>query len=158
MQKSAIAVATVFLLGAAWAQDSPKPSSPSTPDAPKVASAPAVPTRTYKGTLVDASCAGNVTQTSPAASTESNAADRQEASKTASASQGCAVSASSKEFALRTKEGRLLRFDAVGNERAADAIKNKKNWSTAMSAGKPITAKVEGTALDGDNVTVLAID
>jgi hypothetical protein len=154
MKKSVIAVASFLLLGAAWAQ---KPDTPGGAEASaKAVKAPAVATQTYKGTLVDASCAGNVTQKAPAAGAESNAADRTDASKTAS--QGCALSATTKEFALKTKEGRVLRFDAVGNERAAEALKNKKNWSTAMSAGKPVMAKVGGASLDGDNLTVTTID
>lgn len=148
MHKSAIVVATFLVLGTAWArEDAPKV----TPDSAKPVTPPSVATRTYKGTLVAASCAGNVTQKAPAASAESNAADR-------AASDSCAVTPTTKEFAMRTKEGRILRFDAVGNERTAEALKNKKDWSAAMAAGKPITAKVGGSSLDGDNVTVITID
>jgi len=156
MQKSAIALATLFLLSAAWAQ---KPDAPGSPAPAKAINPPSVETRAYKGTLVDASCAANVTQKAPAA--ETSTADRADAGNTPgqkSGSEACAVSSSTKEFALKTKEGRVLRFDAVGNERTADALKNKKNWSAAMSAGKPITAKVGGSSLDGDNLTVLTID
>ena len=159
MQKSVIALAVVFLLGSAWAQKSDTPGSQA---ATKAVNPPSVsaPTQTYKGTLVDASCAGNVTQQAPAAKADSTAADRDDASKSGKSTgeQSCAVSANTKEFAMRTKEGRVLRFDSVGNDRAADAIKNQKKWTAAMAAGKTITVKVGGISLDGDNLTVITLD
>ncbi|HEV3329409.1 MAG TPA: hypothetical protein VG096_00400 [Bryobacteraceae bacterium] len=156
MQKSIIALAACFLMGAAWAQ---KPDEKGSQAATKSADPPNVQTQTYRGTLVDASCAGNVTQKTPA-STESNTADRTDGNKSGKAaadqSQSCAVSANTKEFALRTKDGHVLRFDSVGNERAQEAIKDQKKWNEAASAGKAITVKVSGT-LDGDNLTVLTL-
>jgi len=145
MRKSAIAVASLFLLGAAWAQK-PDEQGSSAP-----AKAPSVQAHSYKGTLVDASCAANVTQKTPAGGAEGNAADRQQGQG------GCAVSASTKEFALQTADGKVLRFDAVGNQRAEGAIKDRKKWNTAASSGKAISAKVSGT-LDGDNLTVFSLD
>ena len=157
MQKSVIALAVVFLLGTAWAQKSDTPGSQA---ATKAINPPSAPTQSYKGTLVDASCAGSVTQQAPAAKADSTAADRDDASKSGKSAgeQSCAVSANTKEFALRTKDGRVLRFDSVGNDRAADAIKNQKKWSAAVSAGKAITVKVGGASLDGDNLTVITLD
>lgn len=149
MYKPAIGLTILLLSAAAWAQKA------DTPGAPKTANPPAVDTRTYKGTLVDASCVSNVTQAAPAANAATTTGT---ANRAAAGDQGCAVSASTKAFALRTKEGRILRFDDVGNERTAEALKNKKNWSAAMAAGKPITAKIAASSLDGDNVTVVTID
>ena len=90
--------------------------------------------RTYKGSLVAASCA--------AASGE--------------ASQNCGVSANATEFALKTSDGRTLAFDLVGNERAQQAIKNNKKWEVAATSGKPIPVKVNGTEEEG-KLTVMSI-
>jgi hypothetical protein len=161
MRRSAIAVASFLLLGAAWARDDePKV----TPDSPKSAKPASVEIHAYKGTLVDASCGGNVTQNGPNAKNESSAADRTDAgapvvgkSGATDENKACAVSAATKEFALRMNDGHILRFDAVGNERAQDAIKNNKKWSSAASSGKTISAKVSGTR-DADNLTVTTLD
>jgi hypothetical protein len=161
MRISVIGLATCLLLSAAWAQQD---KGKATPESSKTASsdkaAPAaVETKTYKGTLVDASCSGNVTQTS---ATAKNTADRAVAGSAASKSgatddnKACGLSTGTKEFALRTTDGRVIRFDTVGNERAADAIKNRKKWSDAVSSGKAISAKVSGT-MDGDTLTVVSI-
>lgn len=165
MHKAAIAVATLFLVGAVWAQ---KPDTPgSSPNSAKSANPPAMDTHTYKGTLVDASCGGNVTQKAPSAAAESNAADREAGAPLIHKSggtdenggqpKGCTATATTREFGLRTSDGKILRFDAVGNQRAADAITNQKKWSAAASAGKSISAKVVGS-LNGDTLTVFSVD
>jgi hypothetical protein len=161
MLKTAIIAGSFLLLGVAWAQ---KPDEQGSQNSTKPASAPAVQTKTYKGTLVDASCGGNVTQNGAAAKNESSTADRTDAgapvvgkSGATNGNKACAVSAATKEFALRMNDGHVLRFDSVGNERAQDAIKNNKKWNSASSSGKSISAKVTGTQ-DGDNLTVTTLD
>jgi len=72
-------------------------------------------------------------------------------------SQGCQVTSGTKNFALKTKEGQLYRFDDVGNMRAAQELQNKKKWTKDMSDGKPVIAKVSGN-LNGDTITVIEID
>ena len=141
MKMSKSLAAIVCLIGMAWAQDQQRPSAAS-----KSANArPAeLKTQTYRGTLMDASCAGASKQSSGKAA----AADQ---------SQSCKVSASTKEFALRTDSAETFRFDSVGNVRAEEAMKNKKNWSTGAAAGKPIRAKVIANA-DGDKLTVMSIN
>ena len=131
--------AFVLLLGVAWAQ---KPA-----DTTKSSNAPLaeLKTQTYKGTLMDASCAG--------ASKDSSGSKAAPADQ----SQGCKVSASTKEFALRTDSGETLRFDSVGNVRAEEAIKNRKKWSSDAAAGKPIRAKVSANA-NGEKLTVMSIN
>jgi hypothetical protein len=102
-------------------------------------------TQAYKGTLLDASCAG---------------AGKESSGRTAAAadqSQGCKVSANTKEFALRTDSAETLRFDTVGNARAEEAIRNKKKWSSDVAAGKPIRATVIANA-NGDKLTVMSIN
>jgi hypothetical protein len=69
--------------------------------------------------------------------------------------QACSVSNSTTAFALKTKEGQLLKFDGVGNTRAAEELKVK--WAQNLSAGKPIHAKVSGS-VNGDTVTVTSVD
>lgn len=118
----------------------------------KSSSTAKVATRTYKGDLVSANCAGTggSTEAKNTAGKNSGEADRE------SGNQGCAVSSSTSEFALKTKDGRTLRFDPVGNLRTQDALKKKKKWASAASSGKTISAKVSGIENDG-NLTVLSV-
>jgi hypothetical protein len=145
--------AIFLLLGVAWAQKPADQGSPSQDQKRSSAAAskasntqPAeLKTQTYRGTLMDASCAGATKEPSGG---KAAAADQ---------SQGCKVSASTKEFALRTDSAETLRFDSVGNARAEEAIKNKKKWSNDAAAGKPIRAKVNANA-NGDKLTVMSIN
>ena len=50
-----------------------------------------------------------------------------------------------------------MKFDSVGNIRAAEMLKSKANWTKDLSAGKPIHAKVSGT-LSGETVTVASLE
>ena len=139
--------AIVLIIGVAWAQKPADQGAPSrdhqTPSAAAIKPAE-LKTQAYRGTLMDASCAP---------------ASKESGGKAAAAdqSQGCRVSASTKEFALRTDSAETFRFDSVGNARAEEAIKNKKNWSTDAAAGKPIRAKVIANA-NGDKLTVMSIN
>ena len=73
--------------------------------------------------------------------------------KDASQTQSCPVSSSTSMFALKTQDGQVLRFDAVGNARAAAELKNKPKWTKDLADGKPIKATVDGM-MSGDTVTV----
>ena len=148
-------------------------SSASTTTAPSSAATTMVTVRSWKGTLMDANCASGGGASSPAA--ESSNAEAKETKSADSDSpdakaakphknhrnrvdpqaQACAVSNSTTAFALKTKEGQVLKFDAVGNNRAAEVMKTK--WGQSLSAGKPIHAKVSGTA-NADTVTVTSVD
>jgi hypothetical protein len=143
--KSSVNLAAILLVaGGVWAQEPQKPAPSNTPQTqaataasqPNSAVLPELKTQSYKGTLVDMACAGSGT-----------AAD---------SSHGCAVTASTKEFALRTKDGQTLRFDSVGNDRVAETLRNKKKWNDLVSAGKPIAVTVNG-AVSGDKLTVISI-
>jgi len=125
--------------------------------------------RTYKGELVDASCAAaGVTATASAAkspsqsaadrstSAEQSAAKSGEASRSGESSPRCAVTSGTSAFGLRMKDGNTLRFDAVGNERAKEAIAAKKKWTDAISAGKPVQVAVSGSEAT-DRLTVISI-
>jgi hypothetical protein len=146
MKSSLSLAAAVLVAGAVWAQDPQKSAKPASNTAqtqastqasqPTSAALPELKTQSYKGTLVDVACAG------------SGAA--------ADSSHGCAVSASTKEFALRTKDGQTLRFDSVGNDRVAEVLRNKKKWNDLVSAGKPIAVTVNG-AVSGEKLMVVSI-
>jgi hypothetical protein len=133
--------------------------------------------RSWRGTLIDANCTSGTAASSPAAESSSSAeekdtksSDSENASgqdKTAkphknhrnrmdpSQAQSCPVSSSTTAFALKTKEGQILKFDSVGNTRAVEELKTK--WAQHLSAGKPIHTKVSGS-INGDTVTVTSVD
>jgi len=111
----------------------------------------------WRGTLVDASCAGSSnTKSAEQGTTVDSGRPQKGHAKADTASTGCTVSSSTSAFALQTDSGQVLRFDSVGNIRAAEALKNKANWTKDLSAGKPIHAKVSGT-LSGDTITVTSL-
>jgi hypothetical protein len=148
MKTSKSLAVTVLIIGAAWAQK-PADRDHQTPSA--AATKPAeLKTQTYKGTLMDASCA-------PASNAPASKESSRGKATAADQSQGCRVSASTKEFALHTDSAETLRFDSVGNARAQEAFKNKKKWSNDAAAGKPIRAKVTANA-NGDKLTVMSIN
>ena len=126
---------------------------------------PEMKTQSYSGTLMDASCAGSsstatapatasATDSSAASAASSSSADRSAGS---ASNQGCSVSASTTQFAIKTKDGTTMRFDDVGNSRTQDALKTRKKWSESASASKPIHVKASGV-LNGDKLTVMSID
>lgn len=116
------------------------------------ATAPAeMKTSTFKGTLVDMSCASPGSGSTEAASDEKNTANRD-----AGSGADCPVSANSSKFGMKMDDGRKVRFDMVGNQRAQDAIKNDKGWNKQITANKPIHAKVDGV-LNGDKLIVSSI-
>jgi cytoskeletal protein RodZ len=152
---------------------------------------PEAKTQTYKGTLVDASCAtpGTVSSTTTtttstaskaerttdastksstetSATTETTTADRGAATADtgkakrdhpAAADQACTPSASSAAFALKLEDGRVVKFDSVGNMRAQEAFKNKKKWQEMASSGKPIHVKASGMMSD-DKLVVMSVN
>lgn len=128
--------------------------------------------RSWRGTLMDANCAAGTGASSPAAEsstaekdTKSADSDSQDAkpakphknhrNRVDPQAQACSVSNSTSAFALKTKDGQVLKFDGVGNNRAAEVLKTK--WAQNLSAGKPIHAKVSGS-VNGDTVTVTSVD
>jgi hypothetical protein len=116
-----------------------------------------VKTTWFKGVLVDMSCASHAgsTAATPAASTTADAANSANRAAPDSGS-SCPVSASSTEIGMKLEDGRTVRFDLVGNQRAQDALKNDKGWSKDLSANKAIHAKVSGV-LNGDKLIVADI-
>lgn len=121
---------------------------------------------------MDANCAGGTSASSPAAESSNSEAKEKTADSDSSEAkpakphknhrnrvdpqaQACSVSSSTTAFAIKTKDGQVLKFDTVGNNRAAEELKTK--WAQNLNAGKPIHAKVSGM-INGDMVTVTSVD
>lgn len=119
---------------------------------------PQMKTTAFKGVLVDVSCAaGAASSPATAGSAPAKAAPATSANRSAGdSSSSCPVSASSSHLGMKLDDGRTVRFDLVGNQRAADALKNDKRWNKDLTDGKPIRAKVIG-ALNGDKLIVASI-
>ena len=173
-------VALPLLAVFAFAQDTPPSQTPSQPSSqPSKAEAqtkstqaaatmpdttgkggPAqMKTQTYSGTLMDASCAGGGTSaassSSSTSSTTSSSADRTANDQSSSAGSGsCNLSASSSQFALKMKDGKVVRLDDVGNLRVQEAMKMHKKWT---EGGKPVHVKASGV-MSGDQLTVVSIN
>lgn len=128
-----------------------------------------VKTKTYRGTLVDAACAAGGAPTTSSNATSSGrqaGADRSrsetaanrtgEANRAGNTGQSCAATSSTTEFGLRTRDGQVLRFDSVGNERVKQAMTARKKWTDAASSGKEIHATVSGNE-SGNELTVVSV-
>jgi hypothetical protein len=131
-------------------------------------------TQTYKGTLIDASCAmrqatsgaamtSSADSAPAAASTDASATEKapetpkaNSADRAAGDPKSCTVSSSTNQLGLKLDDGRTLRFDLVGNQRAQDELKANKKWTEAAASNKPIHAKVDG-AVSGDKLIVSSI-
>lgn len=121
---------------------------------------------TFKGVLVDMSCASRssgsaaTAQSGMAAPAPSSAAvsDQVNSANRSAGDSGtsCPVSSSSSEFGMKLDDGRVVRFDLVGNERAKEALKNEKGLGKDLSANKPLHAKVNGVMV-GDQLIVASI-
>jgi hypothetical protein len=128
-------------LGAAMAQDAPpQKDQPKAPQQQEKQAAPAttaaastapaeMKTMTYKGVLVDMSCAK---------------------------SDSCMVKAESAQLGMKLNDGRVVPFDMVGNQRAQDELKVNKRWTKDLGANKPIHATVNGV-LNGEKLIVSQI-
>lgn len=121
---------------------------------------PELKTTSFKGILVDMSCASQSSGTDKSAATttadRSTTTDKSASNDKSAGANDCPVSANSSQFGLKMDDGKTVRFDLVGNQRAQDAVKNQKSWSKDLSANKPIHAKVSGV-LNGDKLIVSSI-
>jgi hypothetical protein len=173
MKIARIAVGLLLPIGLAFAQKAPDNSASgkaAQAQSPSTQPVTVGELKTYKGELVDASCAaGGATATASSAKSPSqSAADRSsasagksaaktgEASRTGEGGQSCAATSSTNAFGLRTKDGNTLRFDEVGNERAKETIAARKKWSDAIAAGKPVQVAISA-AESADRLTVVSI-
>ena len=108
-------------------------------------------TTNYKGVLVDMACASRM-----ATPEAGHAPSTEPGHPAANGSSDCPVSSSTTEFGLKMEDGKTVRFDLVGNQRAQDSVKNDKSWNKDISANKPIHAKVNGV-MTGDKIVVASI-
>jgi hypothetical protein len=113
-------------------------------------------TRTYKGVLVDASCAMASGANRSAANSTNPAEQSAAENKTAGNAKACEATTSTSQFGLRMSDGHTYRFDMVGNQRAQEEIKNNKKWSKDASSSKEIHAKVSGV-VSGEKLIVSSI-
>lgn len=123
-------------------------------NAPKSSSTAQAAIQQWSGTLMDANCAGGSQATSESESAGVDKGRPEKGHKKNQEVQSCPVSSSTTAFALKTKSGQVMKFDGIGNARAAEDLKNK--WAKELSAGKPIHTKVSGT-LSGDTVIVTSL-
>jgi len=167
MSLQSFLVTLALTAGVAAAQTAPANPKPqgdktsaqtSTSGASSATELPQMKTSAFKGVLVDMSCAAGATSsTSTANSAPAEAAPAKSANRSAGDSgSNCPVSASSSNLGMKLDDGRTVRFDLVGNQRALDALKNDKRWSKNLADGKPIRAKAIG-ALNGDKLIVASI-
>jgi len=137
------------------AKSDAKTGAATTPATPALAE---MKTTNFKGVLVDMACASrssSTTETKPAAA-ETKPATAETKPAASDTGGSCPVSASSSEIGMKLDDGKTVRFDMVGNQRAQDLLKNDKRWSKDIGANKPIRAKVSGV-LNGDKLIVAAI-
>jgi hypothetical protein len=149
--KARVSILVVSLaVGAAMAQEAaPKQQPEKKANSPSTSTmAPEMKTLTYKGTLVDMSCTAATSTPSAAASSANRAA--------ADTSSNCPVKADSSQLGIKLDDGRVMKFDMVGNQRAQDELKNNKRWSKDLSANKPIRATVDGV-ISGEKLVVSSI-
>jgi len=148
-------------------QETPRSTMSTTPQtktegAAKAAAAATTPaemkTSTFKGVLVDMACASHTSPSADATPVAGGATQPSEASKApaSDSTTGCPVSANSSELGMKLDDGKTVRFDLVGSQRAQDALKNDKRWSKYISANKPIHATVSGVR-NGDKLIVASI-
>ena len=132
--------------------------------------------RTWRGMLVDASCAQNMagksTSSQPAPSAERSATEPAGAkpSETAAGShaagamhvdakavsQNCPITSSTKDFGLVMSDGRFLQLNEEGDAKAASELKTNNKWNKAINSNKRITASVRGS-LEGDTLQVESV-
>jgi len=156
-----------FFAFVAFAQNPAPQSAPpaedtkatSTAPAPKQNDSPAaeMKTRNYSGILADASCVTAGSANAPAAAgTAKTVAGEADRAATAGQGQACSVSASTTQFAIKLKEGQIVKLDDVGNLRAQETLKSKKKWSDAAASGKSINVSASGV-LTGDQLIAMSI-
>jgi len=157
------------VIGLAMAQKTPQPASAPAPPATTSKAPDHAPsemkTSTFRGLLVDMACArssggemasgGGAASSAPA---KSGASDSSNSANRAAGDSGgsCQVTAGSTEMGMKMDDGKIVRFDLVGNQRAQDALKNDKRWTKEIGENKPIRAKVNGVLM-GDKLIVSSI-
>jgi hypothetical protein len=121
-------------------------------------------TMTYKGTLVDLACGSGGATASAAPTAKPPASGAQAGTPAATPSSAdrssggdCPVTANSTQLGLKMEDGKVVKFDLVGNQRAQDGLKAKKGWMKNIEANKPLKVKVRGI-LQGEKLIASSID
>ena len=127
---------------------------------------PTAKAKTWKGTLVDASCAQAKTgMTGQAQSAERAATEAESHAGAAGAathvdakaiSQSCPITSTTKDFALVMSDGRLMQLNDEGDAKVASELKTNDKWNKAINSNKRITASVKGV-LQGDTLQVESV-
>jgi hypothetical protein len=143
--------------GATGAQSGSMTSTQQTPPAE-------MKTMTYKGVLVDLACGSATASAAPATTTSAAqtpattpGTPASGASSADRASGDCAVTANSTQLGLKMDDGKVVKFDLVGNQRAQDGLKTNKGWMKNIAANKPVKVKVSGI-LQGDKLIASSIN
>jgi hypothetical protein len=157
--------------GATGAQSGSMTSTQQTPPAE-------MKTMTYKGVLVDLACGSATASAAPATTTPAArtpattpgtpattpgtpattpGTPASGASSADRASGDCAVTANSTQLGLKMDDGKVVKFDLVGNQRAQDGLKTNKGWMKNIAANKPVKVKVSGI-LQGDKLIASSIN
>ncbi|HXS97248.1 MAG TPA: hypothetical protein VN736_21775 [Candidatus Limnocylindrales bacterium] len=168
MKAQLFVITMAVTAGMAIAQTTPAQTPPTqttptqtTPAAPQTETAQPTQMKTssFRGVLVDLSCGPAATtsaSTASAASANATPADNSANRSTTDSAASCPVTANSSQIGMKLDDGRTVRFDLVGQQRAQDALKNEKHWSKDLAAGKPIHAKVIGV-MSGEKLIVSSI-
>ena len=114
-------------------------------------------TMTYKGVLVDLACGSATSSTAPAATTPPSGTPAPAATSADRASGDCPVTANSTRLGLKMDDGKVVKFDLVGQQRAQDGLKANKGWAKNIAANKPLKVKVRGV-LQGEKLIASSID
>ena len=116
--------------------------------------APSVTTTTTETTSRDSST--ETTETTTDTSNKRHHKEHRSRMNESSSRQTCPVSTNTGTFGLKLDDGTFLKFDPVGNTRAASELNAKQKWTKELGENKPIHAKVNGIP-NGDTIIVTDI-
>jgi hypothetical protein len=108
---------------------------------------------TYNGNLMDAGCLTKQTEHKETTTDENSTTTK---TQTTTEVVDCPVTATTTTFALRTPEGKYVRFDDPSNTRIVEVVKGNKVWSRSINDHKPLRVRVVGTP-NGDVVVMESI-
>ena len=109
------------------------------------------PGNTYEGVLVDEGC---ITKNTERKDTSTNS-DRSTTTTTTNTSvTTCPVSPTTSSFALRTSDGKYVRFDNASNMKIVERVKSDDGWKKTIETREPMRVRVIGTP-NGQNVVVV---
>lgn len=120
---------------------------------------PGSPPQSRTGGMVPSSTQGQQPSTYPGQNSQSpdmgqpNAAQMAKAARIDNAAKQCTPTASTQAFGLALGGGQVVKFDAEGNNKASEALKE-----VDLQAGKKIKVKVTGTMADNTTVKVASVE